>query len=218
MFEAFSTVIVVTNLISYVKTDYAFNRDLFLFTNRLNDGHTSKNNVFKVKQVFTVNFFIVWIPSCYFTYQSILPAPIIPLVSDGVESIFIAPDAVELFSTLGGDFADYLKSIHFDWIRLAGARVTEIQGRNPWVYVADLAEEASGTYLDHNVRINSVFTSYRISDEQYSQRLGDFAGPLNTEQDFIAMTVVLPNTSKEVEVKVPLLAAYIGKPFHDAKS
>ncbi|KAF9004946.1 hypothetical protein BDZ89DRAFT_896864, partial [Hymenopellis radicata] len=187
------------NATSYA-TDYDFNRDLYLFTNRLNDGHTC------------------WFPSCYLTYQSIIPAPIVALESNGSQAIFISPDSVDLLSSLGSNFTNYFDELNFDWKRLADALVISIQGRDPWTYVSDLAEDISGTYLDHNVRINSVFSSYRISQSQYSQRVGDFAGQLSVEQDSVAMKVVLVNSSEPVNVNIPILAASIGRDFIDAQS
>lgn len=45
-----------------------------------------------------------------------------------------------------------------------------------------IAGTVSGNYLEHGVRINSVFTSYRISGTSFSQRLGNLAGPTDVEK------------------------------------
>ena len=46
-----------------------------------------------------------------------------------------------------------------------------------YAYADLIASTESGNYLDHGVRVNSVFSSYRISDTDFSQRFGDIAGP-----------------------------------------
>src|SRR6266446_9759823 len=67
-------------------------------------------------------------------------------------------------------FTRYYDSIGFDWKRLASAEVLRIEGMDPYDYVDLVADTVTGTYLDHGVRVNSVFTSYRLLDSSFSQR------------------------------------------------
>lgn len=99
-----------------------------------------------------------WFPTCYTSFQNILPAPIISIEVDGEQGIYVAPDSVEFISLLGDEYTDYFETINFDWKRLAGARVVSIGGQAPYDYVDEIAKTVSGNYLDHGIRVNSVFT------------------------------------------------------------
>jgi hypothetical protein len=125
---------------------------------------------------------------------------------------------VEFLTQLGADFTDYFDSIHFDWKRLAGARVLEIGGRDPYAYVDHIADTASGNYLDHNVRVNLVFSSYRISSYVFSQRIGDLAGSIFVTQTSLSMRLLAVNSIKSETVDIPYLASLIGENFTDTKS
>ncbi|TBU42204.1 hypothetical protein BD309DRAFT_201633 [Dichomitus squalens] len=177
------------------KTDYDFNHDLFEFTNQLNDGHTR------------------WLPSCYETYQNLLPAPVVTLEQNGVESVFVAPDLLEFIPLVGSGYTDLLASIGFDWQRLAGARVLAIEGQDPYAYADFIAATQSGNYLDHGVRVNSVFSSYRISGNDFSQRFGDIAGPAFPDLQSLTMTLQLVNSTKPETVKVPFISSFAGVAF-----
>ncbi|KAL1729351.1 hypothetical protein EV714DRAFT_285013 [Schizophyllum commune] len=184
------------------ETDYDFNWDLFLFATQLNDGHTR------------------WYPDCYTAFQNLLPAPIVALSSDGTSDpeIFVAPDSVEFISLLGTNYTDYFDDIGFDWKRLAGAKVTSIEGQDPWDYVDYLAKTISGNYLDHGVRVNSVFTSYRISSNDFSQRFGDFAGPTGVAKTSVKISAIPTDSGKEETFDVPYYANLVGNNFTDSES
>ena len=105
-----------------------------------------------------------------------MPAPVITIEENGVQGVYVAFDSVEFLSQLGTNFTGYFDSINFDWQRLAGAQVLAINGQDPYTYVDYIASTVSGNYLDHGVRVNSVFSSYRISANVLSQRVGDLCG------------------------------------------
>ena len=160
-----------------------------------------------------------WFPSCYVSaFQNILPAPVVTLEENGVQSVFIAPDSVEFISLLGPDFTSFFDSIGFNWQRLAGARVLEIEGMAPFDYVDLIARTVSGNYLDHGVRVNSVFSSYRIVGTDFSQRVGDLAGPTVPTQTHLTMKLVVVNSTNEETVEIPFLANFLGQPFTDKAS
>ncbi|ESK91666.1 peptidase s41 family protein [Moniliophthora roreri MCA 2997] len=182
------------------KTDYDFNKDLFDFTNQLNDGHTR------------------WLPDCIGFFQNILPTPVVTLEVDGVQGVYIAPDAVEFISLLGSEYTGFFDSIGFDWKRLAGAKVTSIEDQDPYDYVDFIARTVSGNYLDHGVRVNSVFSSYRISANTYSQRLGDLAGPSGVQRTSLKFKLIPVNSTQEETVTVPYLASFLGNQFTDKDS
>ncbi|KAH9834923.1 uncharacterized protein C8Q71DRAFT_132075 [Rhodofomes roseus] len=182
-------------------SDYAFNKDLFDVVNGLNDGHTG------------------WYTYCYWeTFQNLLPAPVISLEVDGAQDVYVVPDLVEFISLLGTEYTSYYASLGFDWARLAGARVVSIEGLPAYSYVDYIADTVSGNYLDHGVRVNSVFSSYRISGGNYSQRFGDLAGPVFPDLDNLTMEVILGNGTEPETVVIPYLAGYLGEPFTDAAS
>ncbi|KAJ3552372.1 hypothetical protein NM688_g4185 [Phlebia brevispora] len=182
------------------ETDYDFNRAIYNFTTKLNDGHTR------------------WFPNCYILFQNLLPAPLVTLEENGVQSVFVAPDSVDLINLLGTEFTSFFDSIGFNWQRLAGARVLEIEGMDPYSYADLIADTESGNYLDHGVRVNSVFSSYRISDVDFSQRFGDIAGPQFPDRNSLTVKLITVNSTKAETVTIPYLADYSGLPFTDGPS
>ena len=112
--------------------------------------------------------------------------------------MYVAPDSVEFVSLLGASYTSYFDSIGFDWKRLAGARVLQIQGRDAYAYADLIASTQSGNYLDHGVRVNSAFSSYRI------------VGPAFPELESLTMKLVPVNATKPETVTIPFLASYVG--------
>lgn len=94
----------------------------------------------------------------------------------------------------------------------------EIEGVDAYAYADKIASTASGNYLDHGVRVNSVFSSYRISANDFSQRFGDIAGPAFPDKDTLTMKIIAVNSTKAETVKIPFLANYLGSPFTDKAS
>ena len=157
---------------------------------------------------------IGWFPNCYNTYQNILPAPVV-ILDNG---IFIAPDSVEFLNQLGSDFTDFFAAKNFNWQCLAGAQVLTIGGLPASDYIDEIARTVSGNYLDHNVRVNSVVSSYRIVNTTFSQRVGDLAGPLFLTQTSLNFSLILVNSTVPEFVDVPFVAAFVGVNFTDARS
>ncbi|KAJ7481527.1 hypothetical protein FB451DRAFT_1236280 [Mycena latifolia] len=178
-------------------TDYDFNIDLYNFITQLNDGHTR------------------WFPNCYTSFQNLLPAPIVSLEVKGVQAVYIIPDLVDLVSLVGTAYTDL---ITIDWQRLAGAKVVSIEGQDPYAYVDFIAKTVSGNYLDHGVRVNSVFSSYRLSGANYSQRFGDLAGPTGVAQNSLTFKLITVNSTKVETVTAPYIASFLGVPFTDQAS
>ena len=135
-----------------------------------------------------------------------------------MQNVFIIPDLVDLVSLLGTGFTGFFDSIGFDWQRLAGAKVLSIAGQDPFTYIDHIASTVSGNYLDHGVRVNSVFSSYRIVNTDFSQRFGDLAGPPFPDQDSLTFTLTTANSTKVETVTVPYLADFLGVPFTDGAS
>ncbi|KAI9438205.1 hypothetical protein H4582DRAFT_2148664 [Lactarius indigo] len=181
---------------TYYETDYDFNRDLWDFTVQLNDGHTR------------------WLPDCYNSYQNVLPTPVV-ILDNG---IFIAPDSVEFFSQLGTNFTDFFVAKKFNWQRLAGAKVLTIGGLPASDYIDEIARTVSGNYLDRNLRVNSVVSSYRIVNTTFSQRVGDLAGPIFLTQTSLNFSLIPVNSTTPEFVDVPFVASLVGKPFSDGPS
>ncbi|KAI0356925.1 hypothetical protein OH77DRAFT_182654 [Trametes cingulata] len=180
---------------THYETDFDFNKAVYDFTTQLNDGHTR------------------WFPDCYTQFQNLLPAPVVTLEENGVQNVFVAPDSVEFVSLLGTNFTSFFDSIKFDFRRLAGAKVLEIEGVDPYAYAQHIAETQSGNFLDLGVRINSAFSSYRISGTDFSQRFGDISGPQFPTQNTLTMRLIPVNSTRAETVHVPFLANYLGAPF-----
>lgn len=110
---------------------------------------------------------------------------------------------------LGTNFTGYYDSIGFNWQQYAGAKVLEIAGIPAYDYVDHIASTYSGNYLDHNVRVNSVFSSYRISAGNWSQRFGDLAGPVFPDLTNLTMQLTRVNSTNVETVTFPYRASYI---------
>ncbi|KAJ3795714.1 hypothetical protein GGU11DRAFT_210774 [Lentinula aff. detonsa] len=182
------------------ETDYDFNIDLYDFTTQLNDGHTR------------------WFTNCYTNWQNILPAPFINVEINGTQGVYIAPDTVDFISLIGTNYTDLLDEMGFDWQRLAGAQVTALEGQDPYDYADFVADTVSGNFLDHGVRVNSVFSSYRISGTDFSQRLGDLAGPTGVKQTSLEVKLITVNSTTEETVSIPYIAGFLGVAFTDQAS
>ena len=123
----------------------------------------------------------------------------------------MTPDLASFIPLLGTAYTSYFDdTLHFDWRRLAGARVLAIGGMDAYAYADKIASTQSGNYLDHGVRVNSAFSSYRISGTDFSQRFGDIAGPAFPELESLTMTLVPVNATRPETVQVPFLASYVG--------
>jgi hypothetical protein len=182
----------------------------------MNDGHT---RTYCYRNVVLLSPFILllgWLPDCYLTYNNLLPAPIV-LLDEGV---FITPDLVDLIDSMDPSFTSYLAGKGFDWKRLAGAEVIEIGGQPVLDYIDMIAETVSGNYLDHNIRVNSVVSSYRIVGSEFSQRFGDHASELFLKQTSLDMLLVPQGSAsgQSEMVNVPFVAAFVGNDFTDGSS
>ena len=90
---------------------------------------------------------------------------------------------------------------------------------DPFEYIDLIARTVSGNFLDHGVRVNSVLTSYRISGTDFSQRVGDLAGPQLPTQDNLTFSLITVNGTGAAEtVTVPYLATFLGNSFTDLTS
>ena len=91
---------------------------------------------------------------------------------------------------------------------------------DPWRYVDMVADTETGSFLSHGVRVNSVFSSYRLLDKDgsYSQRVGDLAGRPFPDLDSLTFELLVPGSVKPETVVLPFLAAFKGKAFTDRMS
>ena len=87
------------------------------------------------------------------------------LAVNGVEDVYIAPDAVEFIEQIGTAYTGYFDSIGFNWRvilvlvlehgniliryiqRLAGAKVLSIEGKGAYDYVDYVAKTISGQFM-----------------------------------------------------------------------
>ena len=81
-------------------------------------------------------------------------------------------DSIELLNQLGSQLTDFFAAKNFNRQRLAGAQVLTIGGLPASDYIDEIARTVSGNFLDHHVRVDSVFSSYRIVNTT------SLAGPL----------------------------------------
>jgi hypothetical protein len=161
---------------------------------------------------------IVWIPRCYINWEAVCPTPIVSLSDGGRERVYIAPDAVDFVSLAPNSFTSYYNSTGFDWKRLAGAEVLQIESMDPYDYVDLVADTVTGNYLDHGVRVNSVFTSYRLLGSSFSQRFGDLAGRQFSPIQSLTFELIPVGATQPENVTVPFLHVFMGNSFSDKDS
>lgn len=140
------------------------------------------------------------------------------LEENGTQAVFVMPDLVQLMSSLDPDFTSYFDEIGFDWRRLAGAKVIDIEGLEAYDYADKIASMETGTYLDHGVRVNSVFSSYIFPNSDFTQRFGDIAERSFPDQNTLTMTLMPADSKNPETVKIPFLSAYVGGDFTDKAS
>lgn len=184
----------------------------------MNDGHTRESNQFSDIVVHLYLRPIVWIPHCYINWEAVCPTPIVSLSVGGRERVYIAPDAGDFVSLAPNGFTKYYDSIGFDWKRLAGSEVLQIESMDPYDYVDLVADTVTGNYLDHGVRVNSVFTSYRLLGASFSQRFGDLAGRSFSPIENLTFVLIPVGETEPETVTVPFLHVFMGNSFSDADS
>jgi hypothetical protein len=161
---------------------------------------------------------IVWYPNCYVAWEALLPTPVVSMSVGGLESVYIAPDAVDFVSLVPRGFSSFYGSIGFDWQRLAGAQVLQIEGMDPYDYVDLVADTVTGNYLDHGVRVNSVFTGYRLVGSSFSQRFGDLAGRVFNPIANLTFQLIPIGATQPENVTVPFMHVFTGTNFSDQDS
>jgi hypothetical protein len=161
---------------------------------------------------------IVWWPNCYVNWEALLPTPIVSLSVDGIECVYIAPDIVDFVSLIPPGFTSFYESVGLDWQRLAGAQVLQIEGMDPYDYVDWVADTVTGNYLDHGVRVNSVFTGYRLSGSSFSQKFGDLAGRMFDPIENLTFSLLPVGETQAENVTVPFLDVFLGNGFSDMDS
>lgn len=180
----------------------------------MNDGHTRTSCYPHVVLLSPFVMLSGWYPYCYLSYNNVLPTPVVLLDND----VFIAPDSVKLLSQYGPSFTGFFEGKNFDWKRLAGAKVIQIGGLPALDYIDKIAKTVSGNYLDHNIRVNSVVSSYRIVGSNWSQRLGDLASELFPQQTSLEFVLIPKGSDAPETVDVPFVAAFLGGAFTDGPS
>jgi hypothetical protein len=110
--------------------------------------------------------------------------------------------------------------MNFDWKRLAGAKVLRIGGYRARDYIDKVAHTESGNFLDHNVRVNSVISSYQMFNGAFSRRLGDLASSYVLKKTSLLFTIIPANSTTGLpeKVDVPFVAAFVGEQFDDGQS
>lgn len=144
----------------------------------------------------------------------------VSLETNGVQAIHVVPDAVELVALLGPDYTSLLNTLSpgFNLTRLAGARITSIEGQAPYDYVDKIASTEVGAFLDHGIRVNGALSYYRISGGQYSQRWGTLSGPSSVFRDSLKVTLIPVGETKPLALNIPYIASYAGSNFTDGPS
>jgi len=86
--------------------------------------------------------------------------------------------------------------IGFDWKRLAGATVAEVEGKKAYGDVDHLAAIQVGNHLDHGICVNSVFTGYIVACSNWSRKLFPFTSQQFPDQGNLTTEVVPVGSDK----------------------
>lgn len=172
------------------KSDYEFQKDLTDTIRSLNDGHYG------------------W-TSCYAnTFAAVHYLPIVSLMDGDDTSIHLAPN-LPIYAGRN-NLTETYTSAGYDLAKLAGVKVTAIEGQSPWDYLDNTAGVESGTYQDPEQRLNNQFASYSVLSGGFALQPGQFSQTTSFNNDTITMTVQMAD-GKEVDVVSPWLGRYGGK-------
>ncbi|KAJ6499989.1 hypothetical protein C8R47DRAFT_970997 [Mycena vitilis] len=189
-------------------SDFHFHLDLYSSFRRLNDGHCT-----------IFNF-------CYDSlYISYLPTPLVLLTaSDGSQSVHIAPEA---FSVASAEFPDQIEfwqdslpgRLKGKLASLSGAKVLEINGKDPFVAVDENAK-VTGGYQAFGTRQNSFFSSYSRGPNGYMYNMGQFALQIHPLTDLVDLSIQRINSTSTEQVSIPYRSRFgsAAKNFTDGES
>ncbi|KAI0094132.1 hypothetical protein BDY19DRAFT_901398 [Irpex rosettiformis] len=126
-----------------------------------------------------------------YTFQN-LPIPLVsftlsPSAEDGTQSVFIVPDTPTLVSLIGSAFASFFSPT----------------GPFPFNFARLIARTENGNFLDHGVRVSSVFGRYRITWTDFSWGLGDISRLAFPSRDSLTLVVELSSGKRETVVVMP---------------
>ncbi|QRV82824.1 peptidase family S41 protein [Ceratobasidium sp. AG-Ba] len=186
------------------KSDYLPVSSVAQQVKRLGDGHAGYLNY------------------CYDSiYVTYLPFPIAVLANPNapdVQNIYIVPEASEVVTSAfkGDAIKQWQSALGRNLTAFDGARITSINGQDPWTYIDNLAAH-SGSFQARTTRQNGFFASY----QGYSYRLGGFAQlSLPPQNDTISLSIIRNGTTTQETYNVPYLSQ-LGSDetaFTDAKS
>ncbi|ELU40922.1 peptidase family s41 domain-containing protein [Rhizoctonia solani AG-1 IA] len=210
-----------------IKTDYDFNRDIYNVINHLDDGHTRKSLPQKQienclllvratksgclpatgppsRKMEPKTFILLQIPWNLFLSLGLTTLRTTTRKASIGKSMREPRQVVDSYSkcsiiTLSNRSLPSKVSRHGCTLISWRTRIFTHNTFNS--YVNGIATTYSGDYIDHNIRVNSVFTNYRISNGTWSQRLGDFGGPVFPDKDSLTLCLIPANSTKTETVK-----------------
>ncbi|KAJ7924911.1 hypothetical protein B0H13DRAFT_1976670 [Mycena leptocephala] len=172
-------------------SDFDFHLDLYHSFRRLNDGHCSLFNL------------------CYDSfYISYLPTPLVLLTApDGSQNVHIAPEA---FTIASAEFPDQIEfwqdslpgNLKGKLASLSGAKVLQINGKDPFIAVNQNAE-VTGGYQGFGTRQNSYFSSYSRGAKSWGYIMGNFAQQIHPLNDLVELRIQRINSSLIEQVYIP---------------
>ncbi|KDQ06441.1 hypothetical protein BOTBODRAFT_181596 [Botryobasidium botryosum FD-172 SS1] len=174
--------------------DFELHQDVSRTVKRLKDGHA------------------VYINYCYDSlFTTYHPFPVVSLGSD----IYIAPEAYNIsVSTFGAKVINEWEDMAgFDFAKYSGAKVLQIDGKDPW-QVVDENAAVTGSFQTHASRQNL----YNAGTWAYS--LGDFASRSLPLVDSVTLLVLPTDATEPEQIIVPYRSQFGTKsvPFEDSDS
>lgn len=179
-------------------SDYAFQSEISALMNSLNDGH------------------YYW-TTCYDFFATSHGIPIVALSQDGTSQadIYIPTDVANLIRVYASVDPAFYEGIDVESI--AGAKVIQIDGKDSWAYIEDLAKE-SGVYQDYEQRINQIFASNLVLYGSWDHNPGVFTTPKNLDKDFLSMSIETTRGAT-MELDIPIRTYWTSRyPFSYSSS
>lgn len=191
------------------ESEFDFHVDVYTSFKKVNDGHCG---------VYNRCFDSLWV-----TY---LPLPLSLLSEeDGSQNIHVSPEA---FTLASAEFADSLQwwqdalpsDLKGRLAELSGARVLQINGKDPWEAV-NANTLVAGGYQAFATRQNGFFSSYHRGASGWEYSMGNFATLVHPLVDSVNLTLSLPSEpSTNYTVTIPYRSRFgsASKNFTDGDS
>jgi hypothetical protein len=170
-------------------TDWAFQRDLGMTMDRLNDAHYGYYGCYWFKVFGTVH-----------------PFALVGLQEKNETGIYLPEDLSSIAKSM--DLEAHYTELGFNLTKLAGAKVLSIEALDPMRYLKEVWVPKAGKYQDPQQRLNAAFSKTTGEHGWMARKWGQFTVPEGTQDfsvDEIHMDVKTVDNN-HLNLTIPLVA------------